>query len=181
MTPAALRSDRPAFTRLGRFALVLAAAVIVLDQLSKFWVLEVFRLPERGSVEVLPFFYLSMVWNRGVSFGLLQADADLARWGLALFSAAVAVVLALWARRVTRPLLALALGLVIGGAIGNLIDRVRFGEVADFLDFSRLYFPWVFNVADSAITVGVILLIADSLLPHRKRGSAALPPQGGVE
>ena len=163
MTPTTLPSERPAITRLGRFALGLAAVIIVLDQLSKFWVLEVFGLPERGSVEVLPFFYLTMVWNPGVSFGLLRADADLARWGLALFSTVVAVVLALWARRVERRWLALALGLVIGGAIGNLIDRVRFGDVADFLDFSRLYFPWVFNVADSAITIGVILLVLDSL------------------
>ena len=168
MTPAALPGTHRGITRLGRFAYALAAAVIVLDQLAKFWVLEVFRLAERGSVEVLPFFRLSMVWNRGVSFGLLQAEVDLARWGLALFSTAVAVALAWWARKVVRPLLAVALGLVIGGAVGNMIDRVRFGAVADFLDFSQLFFPWVFNVADSAITVGVLLLIFDSLRPHPK-------------
>jgi signal peptidase II len=78
---------------------------------------------------------------------------------------------------VVRPLLATALGLVIGGAIGNLIDRVRFGAVADFLDFSRLYFPWVFNVADSAITIGVLLLILDSLRPAPR---APLRPESGV-
>jgi signal peptidase II len=154
--------------RLTRLAFGLAAIVLVLDQLTKWWVLEVFRLPEKGSVEVLPIFSLSMVWNRGVSFGLLQAEQDAARWGLAFFSLAVAIALAVWARRVQRPLLAVALGLLIGGAIGNLIDRVRFGAVADFLDFSELYFPWVFNIADSGITIGVCLLILDSLIPARK-------------
>ena len=80
------------------------------------------------------------------------------------FALVVVAALAVWARRVDRPLLAAALGLVIGGAIGNnLIDRVRFGAVADFLDFTGLHFPWVFNVADSAITVGVVLLLLDSL------------------
>ena len=166
---AAGREPGPAVTRLGKLGYALAAAVIVVDQLSKYWVLEVFRLPERMQVEVLPFFRLSMVWNRGVSFGLLQAEVDFARWGLAVFSAVVAVGLALWVRRVSRPLLAVALGLIIGGAVGNLIDRVRFGAVADFLDFSRLWFPWVFNVADSGITIGVLLLILDSFRPSPKR------------
>lgn len=168
-------------TRLGLSAYALALAVLVIDQLSKLWVLRGLfpaRCPgfvadastNAGcSVELLPVLSLSMVWNRGVSFGLLQAQQDAARWGLAIFSAGVAVLLILWARKVRRPLLATALGLVIGGAIGNLIDRVRFGAVADFIDVSGLgFFPWVFNVADSAITVGVILLIADSLLPQNR-------------
>ena len=168
MTETAAGTPGPAVTRQGKLAYALALAVVVVDQLSKFWVLEIFRLPERTQVEVLPFFNLSMVWNRGVSFGLLQAEADLARWGLALFSTVVALGLAWWARRVARPLLAVALGLIIGGAVGNLIDRVRFGAVADFLDFSGLWFPWVFNVADSGITIGVLLLILDSFRPHAK-------------
>jgi signal peptidase II len=166
---AAVPEPRPAVTRVGKYAYGLAALVIVLDQLSKYWVLEVFRLPERLQAEVLPFFYLTMVWNQGVSFGLLKAEVDLARWGLVLFSTTVAIGLAFWARRVTRPLLAVALGLIMGGALGNMIDRVRFGAVADFLDFSRLVpFPWIFNVADSAITIGVALLILDSFRPHPK-------------
>ena len=160
--------------RLAIRAYALALAVIVLDQLTKFWVLEGLRLDERGSIEILPVFSLTMVWNRGVSFGGLQAETEWARWALAGFSAVVAVLLILWARRAERPLLAVALGLVIGGAIGNLIDRVRFGAVADFLDVSGLgFFPWVFNVADSAISVGVILLIADSFIPHRRKDRAA--------
>jgi len=157
-----------AVTRQGWLAYGLAAVVVILDQISKFWILNVFDLPARGHVPVAPFFSLSMVWNRGVSFGMLRAEVDLARWGLAAFSFAVAIALIVWARKTHRLLTAVALGLVVGGAIGNLIDRVRFGAVADFLDFSGLWFPWVFNVADSGITVGVILLLIDSALPHRK-------------
>lgn len=140
----------------------LAALVIVLDQLSKWWILEVFRLPEKVSVAVGGPMALTMVWNKGVSFGLLKAEVDLVRWALVAFSVGVAVFLAVWARKIERRLLATAVGLIIGGAIGNAIDRARFGAVADFLDFKALYFPWVFNVADSAITVGVVLLLLDS-------------------
>lgn len=155
-------------TRLGLAAYALAASVIVVDQLSKLWVLYGIRLPEVGSIPVLPVFSLTMVWNSGVSFGMFSGGADLARWGLAAFQLVVAVFLAAWARKADRALLAAALGLVIGGAVGNLIDRVRFGAVVDFLDFQGLYFPWVFNVADSAITVGVILLIADSVMQPKR-------------
>lgn len=104
-----------------------------------------------------------MVWNEGVSFGFLQARHDLVRWGLTLFALAVALALAAWARKADRRLLGVSLGLIIGGAVGNAIDRARFGAVADFIDVSALgFFPWVFNVADSAITIGVILMLADS-------------------
>ena len=141
----------------------LAVLTIVLDQLSKLWVLNVFDLPSKGSVHVGGPFSLTMVWNKGVSFGLLRAEQDFTRWALVVFSLVVAAFLAVWARKIEKPLLAIAVGLVMGGAVGNAIDRARFGAVADFLDFKALYFPWVFNVADSAITVGVILLLLDSL------------------
>jgi len=166
---AILSHARPLVTRFGWLAYGLAGVVIVADQLSKFWVLEIFDLPSRGSVPVTGFFDLTMVWNRGVSFGLLTSDVGLARWGLALFSLVVAVALAVWARRQERLLPAVALGLVIGGALGNLIDRVRFGAVADFLDFSGLWFPWVFNIADSGITVGIALLLLDSFTGPREK------------
>jgi signal peptidase II len=107
-----------------------------------------------------------------VSFGLLRADADLTRWALAAFSIIVAVVLAVWVRGATRRLAAVALGLVIGGAVGNVVDRIRFGAVADFLDFSRLWFPWIFNVADAAISCGVALLLLDMLLQERQGAEA---------
>ena len=159
-----------AVTKLGWTAYALAVFVIVADQLSKHWILFVYDLPARFSVPIAGPFSLTMVWNRGVSFGLFRADADLIRWMLAAFSIIVAVVLAVWVRRAERPFMAVGLGLVIGGALGNVIDRIRFGAVADFLDFQRLgFFPWVFNVADSAITIGVVFLLLDSM---RKESAA---------
>lgn len=155
-------------TRLGLFAYLLAVIVIVADQTAKHWILDVFDLPLKASVPVAGPFRLTMVWNRGVSFGLFRADVDLARWLLAAFSIIVSIVVAVWVRNVRRPIAAVSLGLVMGGAIGNVIDRIRFGAVADFLDFSKLYFPWVFNVADSAITVGIALLLFDMLLQERR-------------
>ncbi|MDP3382258.1 MAG: signal peptidase II [Phenylobacterium sp.] len=151
----------PLINRHGWTAYGLALAVIVLDQLSKHWILFVYDLPTRVSEQVVGPFYLTMVWNQGVSFGLLRADQDLGRWLLVAFSVLVAIALAIWARRGDRTLMALALGLVMGGAVGNAIDRARFGAVVDFIDVSRLYFPWVFNIADAAISVGVVLLLLD--------------------
>jgi signal peptidase II len=154
-------------TRQGLTAYAIAAAVVVIDQLSKLWVLGPLDLPNKVSVRVLPFFHLSMVWNPGISYGLLQNHGDLGRWLLVAFAAGVVAALAVWIARTTRPLTALSIGLIMGGAIGNnLIDRIRLGEVADFLDFSPL-FKWVFNVADSAITIGVIVLLIEMFLPAR--------------
>jgi signal peptidase II len=120
-----------------------------------------------------------MVWNQGVSFGFLQARHDLVRWLLAAFSIGVAVTLGVWVRKAARPLFAMAVGLVMGGAVGNVIDRIRFGAVADFVDVSRLYFPWVFNLADSAISVGICLLLLDMAIQDgRERGKTAKPAGG---
>ena len=145
-----------------------ALAVIVLDQLSKAWILDGLSLREVGRVFVMhPVFNLSYVENTGVSFGLLGGGS--ARWFLSLFSVVVAAGLAWWATQADRRLLISAIGLVIGGAVGNAIDRIRFGYVVDFLDFSGTgVFPWVFNIADSAITIGVVLLVLDSVLSDRK-------------
>jgi signal peptidase II len=150
-------------TRQGWLAYAAALAVIAADQLSKAWVLGPFDLPARSPVEVLPILRLTMVWNQGVSFGLLNSHGDLGRWALVVFETGVAIILGLWARRNPRPVLGLALGLVMGGALGNVIDRARFGAVADFIDVTALHFPWVFNLADSAINIGVALLLWDSL------------------
>ena len=163
----------PRRTRYGRMAYALAALTVVLDQLSKFWIVDVYDLPDKSSVRILPVFSLSMVWNRGVSYGLLTANNDLARWALVAFSCVVAAALAVWAARVLRWRPAIAVGLVMGGAIGNAIDRARIGEVVDFLDFSGLRFPWVFNIADSAISVGVAILLLDSLLTREDPGARA--------
>ena len=156
-------------TPLGLYAFVLAAAVVILDQLSKWWMLDGLHLPERGQIPVLPIFRLTMVMNQGVSYGLLRASNDLQRYLLVALAAGVVAFLIFWVRRADRPLFATALGLVIGGAIGNnLIDRVRIGWVIDFLDFSGLGFPWVSNLADSAICVGVVLLLLDSLFAPKE-------------
>lgn len=155
-----------------RFGLSLSAIVFVVDQISKWIVLGPGRFSPPGCleagygcrfIELSPVFDLQMVWNRGVSFGLLRADADLARWGLVAMSFGISGLFLWWLKGAERRLTATALGLVIGGALGNVVDRIRFGAVADFLDFNGLWFPWVFNVADAAITVGAILLAADML------------------
>ena len=113
-----------------------------------------------------PILRFTFVQNTGVSFGLFGGGE--ARWGLTIFSVLVSGALAWWATRADRRLLITAIGLVIGGALGNVIDRVRFGYVVDFIDVSGTgVFPWVFNVADSAITIGVVLLIIDSFLSDR--------------
>jgi signal peptidase II len=150
-------------TRLGWTALILAAAIVVADQTVKHWILSVLNLPLKGVVPVAGPLRLTMVWNPGVSFGFLQGEQQLVRWLLAAFSIGVSILLAGWVRKAERPLFALAVGLVIGGALGNVIDRIRLGAVADFIDVSQLYFPWVFNVADSAISVGICLLLIDML------------------
>jgi signal peptidase II len=148
-----------------------AVVTLILDQLSKVWILDILDLPDKFSVPVIaPILRLTMVWNPGVSFGLLRAGGELGRLMLAAFAAAVVVALGFWARNVVRPITALGLGMVMGGAVGNnLIDRLRLGHVADFIDVSGLgFFPWVFNVADSAISIGVVLLILDSVAPSAK-------------
>jgi signal peptidase II len=162
-------------SRLAVMAFVFALIVVVLDQATKAWIMSGLDLREVGQVDVWPpVFRFSWVENRGVSFGLFGDGS--ARWLLSAFSIVVTGALAWWALRADRRLLITAIGLIMGGAVGNVIDRIRFGFVVDFLDFSGTgVFPWVFNVADSAITVGVVLLILDSLLSERaaKVGLAA--------
>ena len=161
--------------RTGWTAYALAVVVVILDQVSKAYVTGPLDLPERLRIPVAPpFFVLSAVDNRGVSFGLLRADTPVGRWLLVAFAAMVVGGLAVWAWRQTRLWTSLAVGLIMGGAIGNnLIDRIRFGSVVDFLDFSGIGFRWVFNVADSAITVGVILLLLEGFLAPGKPGEPA--------
>ncbi|WP_353217019.1 signal peptidase II [Sandarakinorhabdus sp.] len=140
---------------------MLAGVVLVLDQISKYWVMNVIRLPDSGGMDVLAFFRLTFVGNAGVSMGLLPAGSDLARWLLTFVTAGIALAVAFWLRREKHVVDIAALGLVLGGAIGNIIDRVRFGYVVDFLHFFwQQYSFYVFNLADAAITLGVILLLA---------------------
>jgi signal peptidase II len=148
---------------MARKGLFLALGIFILDQISKIWVLHGLGLNLFERVTILPFFHITLVHNIGVSFGLLAAEG-LGRWLLVLFSIIVSIGLLSWLKKADNPYLSLALGLIIGGALGNALDRALYGYVIDFIDFSDLHFPWVFNVADSAITVGVILLLAQQFL-----------------
>lgn len=155
-------------TRLGWTAYVIAIVTVVLDQISKAWILASLGTTQGASLPVFGPLYLTLVHNHGMSFGLFRGS-EFSRWMLTLFSAAVVIGLAVWARKSVKPLMAAGIGLIIGGAFGNnLIDRIRFGYVVDFIDVSRLHFPWVFNVADSAISIGVCLLLLDSFLGEEK-------------
>jgi lipoprotein signal peptidase len=155
-----------------RLGLLVALVLLAADQAVKWWILEVVRLPEVGRVYVLPFLNLTMVWNRGVTFGLLQGEAWWHPYALAAIASLVAGLLVIWLARAENRLVSLALGLVLGGAVGNVIDRVRFGAVVDFIDVHAYGWHWyVFNVADSAIVIGVGLLLADALLRPRSGGN----------
>jgi len=159
----------PNITRLGWTAYAIAIVTVVLDQISKAWILSYLGELPGANMPLLGPLNLTLVHNQGMSFGLFRGS-EFSRWMLTLFSAAVVVGLAVWARKATRGLMAAGLGLIIGGAFGNnLIDRIRYGHVIDFIDVSRLHFPWVFNVADSAISVGVALLLLDSFLSEENK------------
>jgi signal peptidase II len=164
----------PSLRRL-RLGLGVALAVVTLDQALKAWMLRLVFDPPRV-LEVTSFFNLAPAWNRGVSFGLLAHDSPWAPWLLSGLAAAIAVFLLRWLARAESPLIAAALGLVLGGAVGNAIDRVRFGAVVDFLDFHAFgWHFWAFNLADSAITVGAVGLLLASLAEDRLSRSADGP------
>lgn len=153
--------------------LAVAAVVVILDQLSKAAILGHFAASMFRGERLTPFFNLVLVYNRGVSFGMFNPGAA-SRAGLnalifSLVAATVVLGLFYWLRRVSSPLLAIAIGLVIGGAVGNVIDRIRLGAVVDFLDFHMGLWHWpAFNLADSAICVGVAAMLLDGLLLHRE-------------
>lgn len=151
-----------------RLALTIAAVVLVLDQISKVWLLGVMESNAYLPIEVTGFFNLVMVWNEGVSFGMLNVGSDIMRWVLMAFALVVAVALLVWARRAGGPVLTVGIGLIAGGATGNALDRLFYGAVADFFDVHLSGYHWpAFNIADSAITIGVVLLLYDTLFNRR--------------
>tara|TARA_R110002072_G_scaffold94449_1_gene208671 strand:+ start:440 stop:928 length:489 start_codon:yes stop_codon:yes gene_type:complete len=155
---------------LRRQGLGLAFLVIVLDQISKWWVLTDIMNPPRV-IEVTPFANLVLVWNRGVSFGLFNTRSDYGPWILAAVAVGVSAILAVWLFRGPERIVGWGIGLILGGALGNVIDRLVHGAVVDFVDLHVAGAHWpAFNVADSAITVGAVLLILDSLF-HRDKSS----------
>ena len=152
-----------------RFGLIVAAIACAIDQASKLWLLNVFDLANRGIVHLTPFLDFVLTWNTGISYGLFPQESDLGRFVLLALKAAAVVVLWVWLARAELRLTALALGLIIGGAFGNAIDRIAYGAVVDFVLFHiktpSFNFVWyVFNLADAAIVAGVIGLLYEYAL-----------------
>jgi len=146
----------------------IAIATGVADQASKFWLLDAFDLPERGRVALTPFLDLVLIWNAGISYGLFQQHSALGVWILLALKAAAVVFLWVWLARSSSRLTAVALGFIIGGAVGNAVDRFHWPGVMDFVlfhvDTATFTFRWyVFNLADAAIVAGVVGLLYDSL------------------
>jgi signal peptidase II len=166
-----VRRDDSAMTSSLRPGIIAAVATLLIDQASKLWLLYVFDLGHRpdGKVRVTPFFDLELAWNIGISFGWLQNDSQIVQLGLMAIKALAVVALAIWMARSRTLLAVIALGLIIGGAIGNAIDRLAYGAVVDFalfhIDIGGNTYNWyVFNLADTAIVAGVIALLYDSFL-----------------
>src|ERR1700682_3105093 len=150
-----------------RPGIIAAIAVLILDQASKVWLLFVFDIAHRGAVRVTPFFDLVLAWNVGISFGWFQNDSQIAQISLMVIKAVAVIVLAIWMARSRTLIATLALGLIIGGAVGNGIDRFAYGAVVDFALFhlqigGNTYNWYVFNLADVAIVAGVAALLYDS-------------------
>jgi lipoprotein signal peptidase len=162
---------RNSLTLLG---LVAAVVVLAADQASKWWILDVVQLPAVGQIVLLPVLNLTMVWNRGVTFGLLTNFGHWSYLLLAAIALAVVAGLVVWLRRAESRLVATALGVIVGGALSNIIDRLRFGAVVDFIHAHLGAWSWyVFNLADAAIVCGVVVLVLDSLLPQTRRARSA--------
>ncbi|QQN63652.1 signal peptidase II [Bradyrhizobium diazoefficiens] len=152
-----------------RAGILTAVATLVADQGSKLWLLNVFHLARQGVVKVMPFFDLVLAWNIGISFGWLQNDGQAAQLALMAVKVVAVIALAIWMARSQTRLATVALGLIIGGAIGNGIDRLAYGAVVDFALFhieigGNTYNWYVFNLADVAIVAGVAALLYDSFL-----------------
>ena len=147
-------------------AFAVAAATFLADQLTKWIMTGPLSLQQVGQIEILPIFNLTWTENRGISLGLLTSDSELTRWMLVAMTAAIAAGIAWWIHREPRRGDQITLGLVLGGAVGNILDRVRFGYVVDFADLHFGDFrPFlVFNVADAAISIGVVILLLRAFL-----------------
>jgi signal peptidase II len=158
-----------AWGALSAFGLAVAAIACLLDQISKLWILKLFDLGARGVVRITPFVDLVLTWNTGISYGWFQQEGPLGQSVLLALKAVAVILLWIWLARAQSRLAGLSLGLIIGGAIGNAIDRLAYGAVADFVllhaEIGGLRYDWyVFNLADVAIVAGVIGLLYESVL-----------------
>ncbi|MGB4101993.1 MAG: signal peptidase II [Alphaproteobacteria bacterium] len=156
----------PLDRKLVAYALVYALCVLVADQYTKWMILNVIMQPPQ-SVPVMPMLSFDLQWNRGVTFGMLYNHNEYMPYLFALLALAIIGWLLAWLWRTQNKMVGLGIGIIIGGAIGNVIDRLRFGAVVDFIHVS--FYPWVFNVADGAVVIGVGLLLLDSFLERRPR------------
>jgi signal peptidase II len=172
------KADRTfAWGPLSAFGLIVAAIACALDQAAKLWLLDVFDLAGRPSVAVAPFVDFILTWNTGISYGLFPQQGPVGQWGLFIFKVAAVVFLWVWLARAPSRLTAAALGLIIGGALGNAFDRLHWPGVLDFVllhvETASWNFRWyVFNLADTAIVAGVVGLLYESL----RVGRAAKAP-----
>lgn len=158
-----------------KLGLWVAGVTFVLDQASKLWLLFVFDLAMNGPVDLGPNAELVLAWNRGISYGLFQQESDIGRWFLVVVSIGAVVWLGRWLWRETGRVAAASLALVIGGALGNVVDRVAYGAVADFVHLTAGNYSWyIFNIADAAIVAGVVGLLYDSLRP--RKATVEAPP-----
>jgi len=155
--------------------LSLVVATFAIDQAYKWWMLNVYDIATQQPVRITPFFDLVFVINKGISYGMLAQDGHGGQWALAGFAALTSIGLWIWlVRGAVGPLIAASLGLIIGGALGNALDRLILGGVADFFHFHAYGWSWyVFNPADIAIVAGVIGLLYDSLRPNRNDAAKA--------
>jgi signal peptidase II len=153
-----------------RFGIAVAAVLFVLDQATKLAVHDLLAAQGVPAHPVLPFLNLVAVWNRGISFGLFNVAEGVVRWGFVGLGLVVVAGLLAWLARIGDRLISLSLGLAIGGAAGNLADRIRFGAVFDFLDVHAFgWHFWIFNLADAGISLGALALLVGGLLGHRPR------------
>lgn len=143
----------------------LAGGVFVLDQLSKWWILnDIMQIPT--VIRLTSFFNIVLAWNSGISFGMFDSGSTMGAWVLVGIAVVIIIFLTIWLMRGESMISVVAIGLIIGGAAGNVVDRIRFGAVADFLDFHIGSSHWpAFNVADAAITMGAVALILEALKP----------------
>lgn len=158
-------------TKYRRTGLIIAFLIFALDQASKFVVMELLGLPSKGQIELIPFFNLTWAENYGVSMGFLTASTDFQRWALVALTGLIGIAVFVWMNKEKAKWDIIALGMVLGGAMGNIVDRARLGFVADFADLHIGEFrPFlIFNLADASITIGVVILLARALLIREKK------------
>lgn len=166
-----LSTETGRFLRLG---LTVAVLLLAADQASKLWLIFGTNLRLTWPWHITPFLDFTVVWNRGISYGLFQQETETGRWILTGVKLVAAVVLFFWLKRAENRIEAIGIGLIIGGAVGNAIDRIWHGAVFDFVHIHVGDFSWyVFNVADAAIVIGVILMVASPFLTLRSPGDAS--------